>query len=235
MSIDLKILAYEETPLGILCLRQRLTLSQPQCWVTEVTLNHEFLMSSLHTDSERALAKFAIDRVEGENLQVLVGGLGLGYTAAAVLESPRVAKVEVIELLPQVIGWMNSGLIPLSESLQNDQRLVVTESDIYAHLLSDSHQRSWDVILIDVDHSPDDKLSDGNDGFYMRGGLASAANHLRAGGVLALWSYENNDTLKESMVEVFEEVDIIPVHYTNQHVGESFTDWLFLGKTLKKC
>lgn len=57
MPIHLKILAYEETPLGILCLRERLTLSEPHTLVTEVTLNHEFLMSSLHTDSERAFTR----------------------------------------------------------------------------------------------------------------------------------------------------------------------------------
>lgn len=165
MPVNFQVLAYEETPLGILCLRRRLTLSEPQCWVTEVTLNHEFLLSSLHTDSERALAKFAIDRVDGQDLQVLVGGLGLGYTAAAALESSRVGKVEVIELLPQVIGWMTSGLIPLSELLQKENRLVVTESDIYAYLLSEPNEQRWDVILIDVDHSPEDQLSTTDHGF----------------------------------------------------------------------
>ena len=232
MPINFKVLAYEETPLGILCLRERLTLSEPQCWVTEVTLNHEFLMSSLHTDSERALAKFAIDLVDGKDLQVLVGGLGLGYTAAAALESTRVGKVEVIELLPQVVGWMTAGLIPLSKLLKNDDRLVVTEFDIYAHLLSEPNEYRWDVILIDVDHSPEDQLSAGDHGFYSRNGLASAARHLQAGGVMALWSYEGNQTLEDAMREVFEKVVILPVSYTNQHVGESFTDWLFLGKVV---
>lgn len=230
MPINFKILAYEDTFLGILCLRQRLTLSEPRCWVTEVTLNHEFLMSSLHTDSERSLAKIAIDRADGEELQVLVGGLGLGYTAAAALESNRVNKVEVLELLPQVIGWMTGGLIPLSGLLQNEDRLVVTEADIYAYLLSEPKERRWDVILIDVDHSPEDQLSAGDHGFYSRSGLASAAKHLQAGGVLAIWSYKSNQSLEEAMRDVFGEVEISSVSYTNQHVGETITDWLFLSK-----
>ena len=230
MPINFKILAYEDTHLGILCLRKRLTLSEPQCWVTEVTLNHEFLMSSLHTDSERALAQLAIDRAIGEDLRVLVGGLGLGYTAAAALESPRVTSVEVIELLPQVIDWMKSGLIPLSESLQKDDRIKVTESDIYAHLLSEPNEHRWDVILIDVDHSPEDQLAASDQGFYSRVGLASAAKHLHGNGVIALWSYEGNQPLEDAMRYVFTDVEIFPVDYTNQHVGESFTDWLFLGR-----
>ena len=78
---NLEILAYEMSPLGLLCLRRRELLSQPGTIVTEVTLNHEFLMSSLYTDSERALAQTALQMHSGKDLQVLVGGLGLGYTA----------------------------------------------------------------------------------------------------------------------------------------------------------
>lgn len=230
MPMNFKILAYEETPLGILCLRERLTLSEPPCWVTEVTLNHEFLMSSLHTDSERALAKFAIDRADGEDLQVLVGGLGLGYTAAAALQSARVGKIKVIELLPQVIAWMKDDLFPLSELLKNDPRLAVMRDDIYAHLLSEPNELRWDVIMIDVDHSPESQLSASDHDSYSRSGLSSAAKHLNVGGVIAFWSYEGNQFLEDAMRDVFQSVDIVPVTYTNQHVSESFTDWLFLGK-----
>lgn len=230
MPKNFSILALDETPLGLLCLRKRLTLSEPQCWVTEVTLDHQFLMSSLHTDSERALATLAIDRVSGDAIQVLVGGLGLGYTAAAALSSDRVAKVEVIELLPQVIEWMRSGLIPLSDALKSDDRLTISHSDIYNHLLSEPGTQRWDVILIDVDHSPEDQLSTSDHGFYSQQGFASAVGHLRSGGVIALWSYEDDLFLQAAMRAVFKEFEVLPVTYENQHVGESFTDWLFVGK-----
>ena len=91
-ELNLEILAYEESPLGPLCLRRRELLSQRGTFVTEVTLNHEFLMSSLYTDSERALAQTALQMHSGNDLQVLVGGLGLGYTAReAVLSQTRCA------------------------------------------------------------------------------------------------------------------------------------------------
>ena len=77
---NLEILDYVETPLGMLCLRRRELLSQPGTVVTEVTINHEFLMSSLNTDSEVALARRAIEWHGKDDLDVLVGGLGLGYT-----------------------------------------------------------------------------------------------------------------------------------------------------------
>ena len=84
---NLEILACEPSPLGLLCLRRRELLSQPGKMVTEVTLNHEFLMSSLYTDSERALARLGLAMHPGNGLRVLVGGLGLGYTAREVLVS----------------------------------------------------------------------------------------------------------------------------------------------------
>ncbi len=104
MPIDFQVLAYEDTQLGILCLRRRRTLREPRRWVTEVTLNHEFLMSSLHTHSEEALARLAIQRVSSENLQVLVGGLGLGYMAAAALDSSRVSSPGYWNALPLALS-----------------------------------------------------------------------------------------------------------------------------------
>ena len=119
-KLNLEILAYEPSPLGPLCLRRRELLSDPGTIVTEVTLNHEFLMSSLYTDSERALAHTAIEMHTGDDLRVLVGGLGLGYTARAALDSSRVAHVDVVELLPQVIDWLRRGLVPLSPELNDE-------------------------------------------------------------------------------------------------------------------
>ena len=108
MSIE--ILAYEPTPLGLLCLRRRDLLAQPDVSVTEVTLNHEFLMSSLYTDSERKLARTAIPMHSGCDLRVLVGGLGLGY---ATLEAHSFTSVEALELLSQLMAWLFDGLVSL--------------------------------------------------------------------------------------------------------------------------
>ena len=92
-SSNLKILASESTPLGPLCLRRRELLSRPGTVVIEITLNQELLMSSYNTISERQLAKSALDMNPEGDLRVLVGGLGLGYTAHEVLTSERVAYV----------------------------------------------------------------------------------------------------------------------------------------------
>jgi len=169
----LEILAWEETPLGVLCLRRRPLPSSPGETVTEITLDHEFLMSSLHTDSERALATRAIAMHGGDALRVLIGGLGLGYTAAAALDTMRVARVRVVELLPQVIGWLREGRLPLSTRLANETRLELEEGDVY-RILAGPGAAGCDVILIDVDHAPGQRLDRGPGRFYSAAGLAAA-------------------------------------------------------------
>jgi spermidine synthase len=154
---NLEILAYEKTPLGDLCLRRRELLSRPGTMITEITLDLQLLMSSYITVSERALADEAISRHPGVELSVLVGGLGLGYTAAQVLQSERVGRVEVIELFPAVVGFMQEGLVPLSAELLENPRFGVRQGDVYATLREEADER-WDLVLIDVDHAPEDHL-----------------------------------------------------------------------------
>lgn len=226
---NLEILAYEDSPLGPLCLRRRELLCEPGTIVTEVTLNHEFLMSSLYTDSERELARVAIGLNQADELNVLVGGLGLGYTARAALQSSRVSRVEVVELLPQVIDWLKQGLVPLSKELGNESRLEVQQGDVYGRLAA-SPTRQFDVILIDVDHSPDERLGEENASFYSAAGLQAAKEHLAPSGVLAVWSYAENSPFADALRTAFENVQVQPVSYDNQLINEQQTDWLFFAQ-----
>ena len=225
----LQILAYESSPLGPLCLRRRELLSQPGTFVTEVTLNHEFLMSSLYTDSERVLSQTAIDiHRSSDKLRVLVGGLGLGYTAREALLSERVVQIEVVELLPQVIDWLAQGLVPLSSELNDEPRLVVTQGDVYQRLEGPPGE-PFDLILIDVDHSPAERLGEGNVSFYTVPGLLAAKQHLAPGGVLAVWSYAESSPFADALGEVFPHVRVVPVTYDNRLIDEQRTDWLFFA------
>jgi spermidine synthase len=226
---NLEILAYEDSPLGPLCLRRRELLSAPGTVVTEVTLNHAFLMSSYNTASERALARIGLEMHPGAALRVLIGGLGLGYTAHAALESERVASVHVDEFLPQVIDWMAQDLVPLSSELNADERLRVAPGDVYARLAAEPRE-TFDLILIDVDHAPHDQLSGTNDEFYTRSGLERARRHLAPGGVLGVWSYAESSPFAEALHDVFDDVRVEPVSFFNDLIGEENTDWLFFAK-----
>lgn len=135
MESNLRSLAYEQTPLGPLCLRRRELLSSPGTVVTEIPLDHQFLMSSFYTASEEALARIALEMHPGTELDVLVGGLGLGYTAHAALQSPRVGRVLALELLPEVVEWIKTDLLSLSPALREDDQFGVETTDAYARLL----------------------------------------------------------------------------------------------------
>lgn len=241
--MSLEILAYEPTPLGLLCLRRRELLSKPGTMVTEVTLDHEFLMSSYLTESERALTRLGLERLQNversssNQLRVLVGGFGLGYTAAEAFKDAAVTHVEVVEFLPQVIGWFRDGLIPLAEQLNAEPRLQVTQGDIYARLTGpavvDSVPAQFDLIAIDVDHSPEDVLGDQSHGFYTDAGLRQTSEHLSSNGVLAVWSYDENTPLLEKMKHVFTDVSVEKVTVWNDLINEEQTDWLFFGRKIE--
>ena len=224
-----EILAYEPTQLGVLCLRRRELLCEPGTLVTEVTLNHEFLMSSYLTASERALSTIALGMHSGTGLRVLVGGLGLGYTARAALESDRVSTCEVVEFLPQVIDWLEQGLVPLSDELNADDRLRVTHGDVYQQL-ADPPKQKFDLILIDVDHSPDENLGAANSDFYTADGLRRAKLHLAEGGLLGVWSYAESSPFADALRDVFCDVQIESVTVFNNLIDVEQTDWLFFAR-----
>ena len=226
---NLEVLAYETTSLGDLCLRRRELLSRPGTVITEITLDHQLLMSSHNTVSERALATEALARHSGRELSVLIAGLGLGYTAAAVLQSERVERLEVIELFPAMVDFLRDGLVPLSSELLADARFGVRGGDAYAMLQGEAVER-WDLVLIDVDHSPEDHLGMGNEAFYTRSGLVRAKNHLEPGGILAVWSYADSSPFVEALHSAFDVVEVVSVRYVNDLVDEEQMDWLFLAR-----
>ncbi len=226
---NLEILAYETTVLGDLCLRRRELLARPGTIVTEITLDHELLMSSYNTLSERALAEEALARHPGRELSVLVGGLGLGYTAHQVLQSARVRRVEVLELLPEVVGFLREGLVPLSSELLDEPRFGVRVGDLYEMLRARANER-WDLVLIDVDHSPEEQLGATSESFYTESGLARAKQHLAPGGILAVWSYSESSPFLAALGTAFSVVETVPVNFVNDLIDEAHTDWLFIAR-----
>ncbi len=189
MAIGFEELDYCVTPMGELSLRRRRFLAL-DIDVLEVKLGEEFLMSSLFTVGERALATLALEWARGDGLDVLVGGLGLGYTAAAALDDPRVRSLTVVDALEAVIGWHQRGLVDLGTRLAGDPRCRLTQGDFYARFDGEApaEAAALDVILLDIDHSPRALLHPDHARFYSIEGLQALARHLRPGGVFAMWS-----------------------------------------------
>jgi spermidine synthase len=223
--LEFEVLDHTESPVGVLILRRR---TAPVDGVIELTLEHQFLMSSAVTVSERELATRAIEMHGGTNLDVLVGGLGLGYTAKAALESSSVARVDVIELVPGIIQWFERGLIPLGKEVTADPRFHAIEDDVFERL-GKAPTRLYDLLLIDVDHNPDERLGETSDSFYARGNLAVVARHLKPGGVFALWSTASNPAFEAELRAVFGQVRVDAIDFFNETTGADETNWLFLA------
>lgn len=194
MSARFEELAWRETPIGEISLRRRLD-PRLQIDVYEVKVGDEFLMSSLFTVAEEELARLALAATTGDHLDVIVGGLGLGYTARAALAEPRVRSLLVVEAVGEVISWHRRGLLPFASELTTDPRTRFTEADFFARAASAEGFGGGpvDAILLDVDHSPRHVLAPANAALYTADGLRRLAAHLRDGGVFALWSDDPPD------------------------------------------
>ncbi len=225
---DFEVLAAEPTELGLIWLRERAT---PAGGAVELSLDHEFLMSSATTDSERALAARSLAQQPGDGLRALVGGLGLGATAHELLRSPRVARVRVVELLAPVLDWHAWGLVPLAGALRADARFAAERGDVYARLLAEPvPAERWDLVLLDVDHSPEERLGPASDSFYAAAGLARARRHLAPGGVLGVWSFAASPRFERELRRAFGEVRAERVAFANALDGEPEENWLYFAR-----
>jgi len=189
-------LAYHKTPLGELILRRRMETRFQNKEVFEVKLGEDFLMSSLFTEGEKELSNRGLAGLEGE-LDVVVGGLGLGYTAAAALENKRVRRLLVVDRFQEVIDWHRNKLVPMGKLLSEDKRCEMRHGDFFELArtgfdVSDK-ERKFDAILLDIDHSPEHFLDEKNRSFYSVEGLSSLKQQIKTGGAFALWSNDSSD------------------------------------------
>ncbi|NHK28099.1 spermidine synthase [Parvularcula flava] len=236
MSRLFEELDYQHTPIGMIALRRRFYPALDRD-IYEIILRDEHLMSDAFTASESALARLGLEACKGDKLDVLVGGLGLGYTASAVLEDSRVASLTISEYLAPVIDWHCQGLVPLDPPLAGDERVTFAEQDFFARAASeggfDDAQpgRQFDAILVDIDHSPEALLNDGNAGFYTPDGLAALARHLKPGGVFGLWSDDRPDERFTSRLQsVFASASAEPVTFHNPLQDKPFTQTVYLAR-----
>src|SRR5437868_6522559 len=131
MSRNFHEIDSQETPLGLLSLRRRRILSLGDIEIHEVKLGEAFLMSSLFHDAEVALAHRGLAELKGTEWDVVVGGLGLGYTAVAALEHREVVSLLVVDALLPVIEWHRRGLVPLGKKLTSDARCRMVQADFF--------------------------------------------------------------------------------------------------------
>ncbi|WP_439575375.1 spermidine synthase [Phreatobacter sp.] len=229
-------LDYQPTPIGALSLRRRRQLSL-DVDVYEIKLGESYLMSSLFTASEIALAERGLALLDGQGLDVVVGGLGLGYTAQAVLRNKAVASLVVVDMLEAVIDWHRSGLLPMAPEVVSDGRCTLLHGDFFAMAAgqapfdAEAPGRRFDAILVDIDHSPEDLLDERSLGFYRPDGLRALAAQLRPGGIFGLWSdAQPDEAFTGRLAEVFAEAWADPVTFHNPLLDSPYTQTVYFAR-----
>ncbi|MEX1048607.1 MAG: hypothetical protein WED15_03700 [Akkermansiaceae bacterium] len=235
-------LDYRPTDLGELILRRRTILSLDNLEVHEIILGGAYLMSSLFTEVEQALSRLglaaAAEVFSGEKLDVVVGGLGLGYTARAALDRPDLGSLIVVDYLQPVIEWHEKGLVPLGPGLTADPRCRFVHGDFFKLALaaapapgfdSAAPGRRFHAILLDIDHSPSNLLHERHAEFYEPSGLRQLAAQLHPGGIFGLWSDDPPDAaFMDSLKQVFTccESHIVTFHNPHQDCESASTVYL---------
>lgn len=222
-------LDWGDTPWGAISLRRRWDRITERD-VHEVKLGDNFLMSSQFTTGERELARIGLAAVTGTSLTVLVGGLGLGYTATAALEDDRVSELTVVEALPMVISWHERDLMPDTQGLAADPRVRLVLDDFFDVVRAGRADRTYDAVLLDIDHAPDWLLRKDHGDLYTVEGFARVAAMLADGGAFALWSDEVPEPeVVRRMAEAFEHADAHVVPFPNPLTGGESANTVYVA------
>ncbi|MCP9946764.1 spermidine synthase [Streptomyces somaliensis] len=239
MSARFQELDWRPTPIGEISLRRRRDPASGAD-VYEVKLGDAYLMSSLFTEGEVALARLGLAALPdaAAPLDVAVGGLGLGYTARAALDDARVGSLVVVEALAEVVEWHRRRLVPLGAALTDDPRCRFVHGDFFA-LAADAGGldprrpgRRFHAVLLDVDHSPRHVLHPRHAALYRPAGLRALAGHLRPGGVFALWSDDPPDrAFTAALAEVFAEAEAHVVAFPNPLRGGTAANTVYVARS----
>jgi len=239
-------LDYQRTPLGEVILRRRTMQTLDHLEVYEIMLGSEFLMSSLFTVVEEALstlglaaAEKAFAGVDGR-LDVVVGGLGLGYTAKEALDHSSVRELIVVDYLQPVIDWHERGLVPLGPGLVADARCRFEHGDFFKRAVQEGGvgfdsaepNRKFHAVLLDIDHSPGHLLNEQHADFYRADGLRKMTEQLHPGGVFALWSDDPpEDSFMQILTDVFASCETHVVPFENPILGRNSESTVYVAKT----
>lgn len=228
-------LSREATPAGLVTLRRRAepTLGRD---VFEVKLDDAFLMSSLFTAGEVALAELGLAPFapDATDLHVVVGGMGLGYTANAARGDARVGDLVVVDAVDTVLGWHRDGLLPDVAGLADHPRTALRHDDVFTLVregrLGGEDGAPVDAFLLDVDHTPTNLLHASHADLYTPDGLARLRAQLADDGVLALWSDTADDAFLATLADAFDEAEAHEVGFPNPLTGGTASNVVFVGR-----
>jgi spermidine synthase len=216
-------IARAESPRGEIVLRERRDESTPT--VLELRVNGVFVMDTLETTTERALAQAALALVD-QPKRVLVGGLGLGFTMHEVLADARVEACTVVEIEQSVVDWMRDGTVAHGPKMLADERVSVVVADV-AVALAEAGESAYDLVLLDVDNGPGYLVHDANESLYQQPFLEAARR--ATAGVLAIWSAAEAPQLQAAREAVFGNAVAEPSD--GRRGARDAQDWLYVSRS----
>lgn len=217
-----------ESPRGEIVLRERrdADAGENAPAVLELRVNGVFVMDTLETSSEKGLASAALEQVE-QPRDVVIGGLGLGFTMHEVLADKRVERLVVVEVEDAIVQWMRDGTVPHGPAYLADERVSVMTADIRV-AMAEATPEAYDLILLDVDNGPGFLVYDDNEAVYQREFLEQARVTLRPGGALVIWSAAESPQLRAELESTFGSCAAVPYDVTLQSRDEHY--WIYLSR-----
>lgn len=194
-----------------------------------IRLGRDELMNSRLSATEEALATIACEKIQtrrrpNKQPNILIGGLGMGFTLRAALTVlGKQAHIVVAELVPAVVAWARGPMAKLSGDSLTDPRVRIHEGDVGD--LIRSGRLAYDAILLDVDNGPQGMTRKANDGLYDLKGLRAAHTALRPGGVLAVWSSGPDAKFTARLRKTGFKVDEIPLRAKGPRGGARHFIW----------
>ena len=193
-----------------------------------ISLDGKELMHSRANASELLLGSLGVARLGNETSgRVLIGGLGLGFTLKAALESVGDnTTIEVAEMIPEVIEWNRTYLKNLNGSLL-DHPQVETRSVDVTRLIQEAEPHTYDAILLDVDNGPNAMVADSNASLYSKNGIRSICRALKKEGRLVVWSAGPDQGFEKRLERAGLKVEAVRA---KAHAGaKSPSHFLYLG------
>lgn len=186
---------------------------------------YELMNSRVHA-SEDALARIACERIgDTAGANILIGGLGMGFTLAGVLARAGAStRIVVAELVPAVVAWNRGPLAELNGRMLDDPRVTIRETDV-AETIGRA-RRAYDAIILDVDNGPAGLTSKQNDRLYGVAGLRAAFGALTPGGVLAVWSAGPDPRFTRRLQQAGFETEEMRVRARGSGGGSRFLIWV---------
>lgn len=192
----------------------------------ELTINGVFIMASYNHLSSELLIRSAPKYLHtDQDVHILIGGLGMGFTVNEACSLRSAAKIDVVEKHSAVVNWNQQHLAECNQCCLDDPRVQVILSDFYTYIL-DTEQK-YHLICMDIDNGPMMLVEENNLRVYNREFFQKVQQHLCTGGVFAVWSCNPDPELEKELASVFTDCTVEEVYEIHQ--GEEVPYYLYFA------